>query len=65
MFAKTILSPLSFSELGVREGASIFFLTQMGESSSTALNASLSLFIINIIVPSLIGLFLLFVKNDD
>jgi uncharacterized membrane protein YbhN (UPF0104 family) len=65
MFAKTILSPISLSELGVREGASIFFLTQMGETSSTALNASLSLFFINIIVPSLIGLFLLFVKNDD
>lgn len=65
MFAKTILSPISLSELGVREGASIFFLTQMGETSSTALNASLFLFIINIIVPSLIGLFLLFVKTDD
>jgi len=65
MFAKTILSPISLSELGVREGASIFFLTQMGETASTALNASLSLFVINIIVPSLIGLFLLFVKNDD
>jgi uncharacterized membrane protein YbhN (UPF0104 family) len=65
MFAKTILSPISFSELGVREGASIFFLTQIGESSSTALNASLSLFVINIIIPSLIGLFLLFIKNDD
>ena len=65
MFAKTILSPISISELGVREGASIFFLTQMSETSSTALNASLALFIINIIIPSLIGLFLLFVKNDD
>jgi len=65
MFTKTILSPLSLSELGVREGASIFFLTQMGETSSTALNASLALFAINIILPSLIGLFLLFVKNDD
>jgi uncharacterized membrane protein YbhN (UPF0104 family) len=65
MFTKTILSPLSLSELGVREGASIFFLTQMGETSSTAISASLVLFVINIIVPSLIGLFLLFVKNDD
>ena len=65
LFAKTILSPISLSELGVREGASIFFLTQMGETSSTALNASLSLFVINIIVPALVGLFLLFVKNDD
>src|SRR3989304_7882269 len=65
MFAKTILSPISLSELGVREGASIFFLTKMGETASTALNASLSLFVINIIVPALVGLFLLFVKNDD
>lgn len=65
MFAKIILSSFSFSELGVREGASIIFLTQIGESSSTALNASLSIFVINIIIPSLIGLFLLFVKNDD
>ncbi len=65
MFAKSILSPISISELGIREGASVFFLTKMGESSSTALNASLILFFINIIIPSVIGIFLLFVKNDD
>lgn len=65
MFTKTILSPLSLGDLGVREGASIFFLTQIGETSTTAMNASLALFAINIILPSLIGLFLLFVKNDD
>lgn len=65
MFSKTILSPISFSELGIREGASIFFLTQMGESASTALNASLTLFAINILLPSLVGMILLFVKSDD
>jgi len=65
MFAKSVLSPLSISELGVREAASVFFLTQIGETSSIALNASLAIFIINIIIPSLIGLFFLFVKNDD
>jgi uncharacterized membrane protein YbhN (UPF0104 family) len=65
MFTKSILSPITFGELGIREGAAIFFLTQMGELSSTALNASLALFFINIIIPSLIGLSLLFLKNDE
>ncbi len=65
MFAKSILAPISLSEIGVREGAAIYFLTQMGESSSVALNSSLSLFAINIILPSLIGLILLFVRTDD
>ncbi len=65
MFTKSLLSPISLSELGVREGAAVFFLTKIGETSSTALNASLALFAINIIIPSLIGLVLLFVKSDD
>lgn len=65
MFSKSILSPLSLSELGIREGASIFFLTQFGEPAIVALNASLSLFAINILLPSIIGLFLLAVKTND
>jgi uncharacterized membrane protein YbhN (UPF0104 family) len=65
MFAKSILSPLSLSELGVREGASIFFLSQLGEPAIVALNASLTLFALNILLPSLIGLVLLAVKTDD
>jgi uncharacterized membrane protein YbhN (UPF0104 family) len=65
MFSKSILSPLSLSELGIREGASIFFLSQFGEPAIVALNASLSLFAINILLPSIIGLFLLAVKTND
>lgn len=65
MFTKSILSPITIGELGIREGAAVFFLTQMGELSSTALNASLALFFINIIIPSLISLSLLFLKNDE
>lgn len=65
MFAKSIFAPISFSEIGVREGAAIYFLAQIGESSSVALNSSLSLFAINIIIPSLIGLILLFIRTDD
>lgn len=65
MFSKSILAPISVSELGVREGAAVFFLTQMGESSSAALNASLLLFVVNILIPSLIGLILLFMRIHD
>ena len=65
MFAKTIIPPVSFGELGIREGASVFFITHLGESASTGFNASIFLFFINVLIPSLIGLTLLLKKNDD
>jgi uncharacterized membrane protein YbhN (UPF0104 family) len=65
MFAKTIIPPVSLGELGIREGASVFFITQFGESASTGFNASIFLFFINVLIPSLIGLILLLKKNDD
>lgn len=65
MFAKTIIPPISLGELGIREGASVFFITLLGESASVGFNASISLFFINILIPSLIGLTLLLKKNDD
>ena len=65
MFAKTIFPPVSIGELGIREGASVFFVTQFRESASTGFNASISLFIINLLIPSLVGLILLLKKSDD
>ncbi len=65
MFAKTIIPPISLGELGIREGASLYFLTQLGESSAVAFNASIFLFIINLLIPAFIGLVLLFRKNDN
>lgn len=65
MFAKTIIPPVSLGELGIREGASVFFITQFGESSSAGFNASIFLFLINVLIPSLIGLALLLKKNND
>ena len=65
MFAKTIIPPISLGELGIREGASVFFITQLGESASTGFNASIFLFFINVLIPSLIGLTLLIKKNND
>ena len=64
MFAKTIIPPISLGELGIREGASIYFLTLFGETASTAFNASIFLFIINLLIPAMIGLVLLLKRND-
>jgi len=65
IFVKTAIPQISLGELGIREGASVFFLTSFGELSSVAFNASIFLFIINILLPALVGLFLLLRKNDD
>ena len=65
IFTKTVIPPVSLGELGIREGASIFFITQFGELSTTGFNASIFLFIINILIPSVIGLFLLLKKSND
>lgn len=63
MFSKTII-PISFGELGVREGASVYFIQKFGEEASIGFNASIFLFLINVLVPSLIGMFLLFRSNN-
>jgi uncharacterized membrane protein YbhN (UPF0104 family) len=65
MFTKTIIPPISFGELGIREGASVYFLTQMGESASVGFNASILLFIINLLIPALIGIGMFLRKNDN
>ena len=65
MFTKTIIPPVSFGELGIREGASVYFITQMGESASIGFNASIFLFIINLLIPSLVGVGLFLKKNGN
>ncbi len=65
MFVKTIIPPISFGELGIREGASVFFLTQMGETASVGFNSSILLFIINLLIPALIGVGMFLRKNGS
>jgi uncharacterized protein (TIRG00374 family) len=65
MFAKTVIPPISMGELGIREGASVYFLTQMGESASVGFNASIFLFIINLLIPALIGVGMFLRKNGN
>ena len=63
MFTKTIIPPISLGELGIREGASVYYLSKFGESASVGFNSSISLFIINLLIPALIGVGMFFRKN--
>lgn len=65
MFSKTVVPPISFGELGIREGASVFFIQQFGELASVGFNASIFLFFINVLIPALFGLIIIFRKNND
>lgn len=69
MIVKSLL-PISFGDLGIRESAAIFFLGRIGVPEATAFNASILLFVINLLIPSIVGLILLlkyrliFQKNE-
>lgn len=70
MLVKSML-PISIADLGIRERAAVFFLGKIGLLESTAFSASILLFAINLLIPSLIGLILLlknrliFLKNGS
>lgn len=54
-FVKAVILPISIGDLGVRESASIFFFSKVGVSAATAFNASLCMFLANVLLPSVIG----------
>jgi uncharacterized protein (TIRG00374 family) len=55
MFVKTLL-PISIGDLGIREGASVYFFLKFNVSKVTAFNSSLLLFVLNVLVPTLASL---------
>lgn len=55
-FAKSAIPSFTLGDLGIREGAAVFFLGAMGIASAAAFQASLLLFAINLLVPALVGL---------
>jgi uncharacterized protein (TIRG00374 family) len=59
IFVQVIIPPVALGELGVREGATVYFANSLGLDPSTGFNAALFLFIINFILPSFYGLFFL------
>lgn len=56
LFVKTLV-PLTFGDLGIREGVSVFFYSQFGVSQAAVFNASLLIFLINFLTPALSGLY--------
>jgi len=56
ILTKTLL-PVSLADLGIREGAAVYFFTRFSFSRAAPFNASLLLFTLNILIPTLIGLF--------
>ena len=61
LLVKSML-PISLGDLGIRESAAIFFLGKLGTSKAAAFNASILIFVINVLTPSLVGLALV-LKN--
>ncbi len=60
MLVKTVIPPVTIGELGIREGASVYVLGHAGILAATAFNASLLLFAINVFLPSVAGLAVVF-----
>lgn len=54
MLVKTLL-PVSLADLGIREGASVFFFMQYQVDKVTAFNSALLLFTVNVLFPSILG----------
>lgn len=53
-FAKSAVPGATLGDLGVREGAAVYFLAAFG--GAAAFNASLGVFAINLLLPALVGL---------
>jgi len=60
LFTKSVILPISFSDLGIRESTAIFFFSRAGISAASAFNASMCVFFVNIFFPSLLGSLLIF-----
>ncbi|MEI7812152.1 MAG: lysylphosphatidylglycerol synthase transmembrane domain-containing protein [Ignavibacteria bacterium] len=65
MFAKTMIPPVTLGEFGVREAASVIILKKMGLSSAIALNASVTIFAFNLLLPAFIGLLMILSRRDE
>lgn len=63
MFVKSVLSFISFADLGIRESTSVFVLSKMNLSKAVGFNSAIFLFLFNVLIPSIIGLALLIRKQ--
>ena len=56
---KSAVPQVTLGDLGVREGAAVFVLAGAGVPAAAALNASLAVFVVNLVLPALAGVPLL------
>ena len=54
-FVKFLIPSITLMDVGVREGAAVAAFGLFGVSAATALNASLAVFAVNLVLPSLLG----------
>lgn len=59
LFVKSFIPSISFGDLGIRESASIFFISAIGMPIEVGFFSAFSIFLFNILLPSAIGLILL------
>ena len=63
LVATTVVLPFSFGDLGVREGAASYLVGVVAIAPAIGFNSAIVLFIINVILPSIIGLIFLVKKK--
>lgn len=56
IFTKSVIPAVTFIDFGVRELSSMYFSKHLGFSETAGFNAAFMLFLLNLVVPSLIGL---------
>jgi len=59
------LIPISVSGLGVRENLAVYFLAFFAIPAAVAVGVSLSVFIVNMILPAIVGVFMIMHRRDD
>lgn len=58
-----LLAPIFFGDLGIREVTHVYFFGLLGVEQAVALSASLMIFVLNILIPSILGL-VVFLRSD-
>ncbi len=64
LFTKVAL-PISFADLGIREGAAVFYFMLYDVPKAVAFNSALIIFVINFLIPALVGSYFVFKLRWD
>jgi len=55
LFVKSFIPSISFGDLGIRESASIFFISAIGLPAEVGFLSAFTIFLFNILLPSIVG----------